>query len=308
MRSSIPGILAAALILSCALAVHAADPQSYRVDMASTGDGALDDTLRATSELVSLRGTAPVSPFGLIARARGETDRLKTVLESYGYYQSTVSVKIEGLSLNSGGLADALNALPKDREAKVAISFELGPLYRLRQVTVDGAIPDAAAGAFVLKPGDPAVAANVLAAGSRLLAALQERGYAFAKVDPPVAYEDQTAPVLDVTFHVTAGARVNIGEIRLEGLKRVHEKLVRRRLTLHSGQRYSSSAIEAARHDLLGLGPIAAISIQVGTAVDSTGGGADHVRVPGTAASRRHAQFRLFHRLRRQRRREMERP
>jgi len=54
-------------------------------------------------------------------------DRLKTVLESYGYYQSLVTVKIEGLGLNSGGLADALNALPKGRDAMVAVSFELGP-------------------------------------------------------------------------------------------------------------------------------------------------------------------------------------
>jgi translocation and assembly module TamA len=273
MRSSIPGIFTVAVIMLYAtLAARAADPQSYRVDIASTGDGAMDGTLHATSELLSLRGTAPVSPFGLIARARGDVDRLKTVLESYGYYQSTITIKIEGLGLNSAGIADALNALPKGREARVAISFELGALYHVGTVTVDGKIPESAAGAFSLKSGTPAVAADVLAAGSRLLTALQEQGYAFAKVDPPIAYEDQTAPVLDVSFHVDAGARVKIGEIRLEGLKRLHEKLVRHRLTLHSGQQYSSSAIEAARRDLLGLGPIAAISVQVGTEIDTTGG------------------------------------
>jgi translocation and assembly module TamA len=273
MRSSIPGIFAVVVITLCVTSmVRAADPQAYRVDIASTGDGSMDGTLRATSELISLKGTAPVSPFGLIARARGEVDRLKTVLESYGYYQSTVTIKIEGLGLNSGGLADALNALPKDRDARVDISFELGPLYHLRTVTVDGMIPESAAGAFSLKSGTPAVAADVLAAGSRLESTLQEQGYAFAKVDPPVAYEDQTLPVLDVTFRVDAGARVTIGEIRLEGLQRVHEKLVRHRLTLHSGQQYSSSAIEAARHDLLAMAPFAAISVKVGTAVDSTGG------------------------------------
>jgi translocation and assembly module TamA len=273
MRLSLPRIVAAALLmLGAVLPAGAADPQTYRVDIVSTGNGAMDDTLRATSELVSLRSTAPVSPFGLIARARGEVDRLKTVLESYGYYQSAVRITIDGAALNSGGLADTLNALPKGTDAKVAISFELGPLYHLRRVTLDGTIPTSADGAFSLKSGTPAVAADVLAAGSRLLTTLQERGYAFAKVDPPVAYEDQTEPVLDVSFHVDAGAPVKIGEIRLEGLKRVHERLVRQRLTLHSGQQYSPSAIEAARHDLLSLGPFAAISVQVGTAVDSTGG------------------------------------
>ena len=273
MRSSILGIIVWSAIMLCAsLAAHAADPQPYRVDLASTGDGAMDSTLRATSELLSLRDSAPVSPFGLIARARGEVDRLKTVLESYGYYQSAVTITIGGLGLNSPGLADALNALTKGQNARVAITFKLGPLYHLRTVTVEGTLPNSAEGAFSLKSGAPAVAADVLAAGSRLQSALQEQGFAFAIVDPPVAYEDQTLPVLYVSFRVDVGARVNIGEIRLEGLERVHEKLVRRRLLVHSGQRYSSSAIEAARRDLLTLGPFAAVSVEVGQAVDSSGG------------------------------------
>jgi translocation and assembly module TamA len=261
-----------AMTLGTMLTARAADPQSYRVDLDSTGDGAMDATLRATSELLSLRDSAPVSPFGLIARARGEVERLKSVVESYGYYQSTVTITIEGAGLNSPGLAEALMALPKGQEARVAVSFKLGPLYHLRKVTIDGTIPESAAAAFSLQPGAPAVAADVLAAGTRVLTTLQDQGYAFAKVDPPVAFEDQTLPVLDVSFHVDAGPRVKIGEIRLVGLKRVHEKLVRRRLTLHSGQLFNPTAIEAARRDLSTLGPFAAISVELGTAADASGG------------------------------------
>ena len=273
MRSRIPGIIVWFAIMLCvSLAAHAADPQPYRVDLASTGDGAMDTTLRATSELLSLRDSAPVSPFGLLARARAEVDRLKTVLESYGYYHSAVTITIEGLGLNSPGLADALNALTKGQNARVAIAFHLGPLYHLRTVTVEGTLPKSAEGAFSLKSGAPAVAADVLAAGSRLESVLQEQGYAFATVAPPIAYEDQTLPVLDVSFRVEVGARVTIGAIRLEGLERVHEKVVRRMLTVHSGQQYRASAIEAARRDLLSLGPFAAVSVQIGQAVDSSGG------------------------------------
>jgi translocation and assembly module TamA len=273
MRSRIPGIIVWFAIMLCvSLAAHAADPQPYRVDLASTGDGAMDTTLRATSELLSLRDSAPVSPFGLLARARAEVDRLKTVLESYGYYHSAVTITIEGLGLNSPGLADALNALTKGQNARVAIAFHLGPLYHLRTVTVEGTLPKSAEGAFSLKSGAPAVAADVLAAGSRLESVLQEQGYAFATVAPPIAYEDQTLPVLDMSFRVEVGARVTLGAIRLEGLERVHEKVVRRMLTVHSGQQYRASAIEAARRDLLSLGPFAAVSVQIGQAVDSSGG------------------------------------
>jgi translocation and assembly module TamA len=272
MRSSIPGIITLSVCLLYATWVHGADPQRYSVDILSTGIAPLDTMLRSASDLIALQSSAPVSPFGLIARARGEVDRLKTVVESFGYYQSAVTIKIEGLALNSPDLADRLTALPKDRKAKVSVSIALGPLYHLGRVTLDGAVPDAAADVFSLKSGAPAVADEVLAAGSRLQNALQERGYAFAKVDTPVAYENPTEPLLDVSFHVDAGARVTIGKIHIEGLKRVHEKLVRHRLTLHSGQQYSSSAIEAARRDLLTLGPFASVSVRIGTAVDATGG------------------------------------
>ena len=273
MRNYFPGIFALALMaLCCVPSVRAADPQPYRVDIAATGDTAQDDLLRATSDLVTLRSNAPVSPFGLIARARGDIDRLKTALESFGYYQSSVTIKINGLTLTDPGLAEALAALPAHSEARVTIGLVLGPLYHVRAVTIDGELPASVQNVLPLKPGAPAVAANVVGAGAQLLAALEERGYAFAKVDPPIAYEDQVDSVLDVTFTVKAGPRVRIGEIRLEGLKSVHEKVVRRNLTLHTGVQYSSSAIERARHNLLTMGVFSAITVQVGTAVDESGG------------------------------------
>jgi translocation and assembly module TamA len=267
------GIASCSALLLCGPpAARAADPQIYKVELAPTGDGAMDGMLRATSDLVSLRSSAPVSPYGLIARARGDVDRLKTVLESYGYYQAKVTMKIDGLALNDPGLAEELAALPKKRDARVQVSFALGPLYHLRGVAIDGELPPTAQGLLGLKSGAPAVAAEVLGAGARLLAALEEQGYAFAKVDPPVAYEDQIDPLLDVSFHVEVGQRVNIGEIHVQGLKRVHEKVLRRRLLLHTGELFKLSAVEHARTDLLNLGVFAAINVQVGSAVDDTGG------------------------------------
>jgi translocation and assembly module TamA len=263
-----------AMLASTAAPVWASDPVSYKVDRFSTGDGSIDATLRATSDLVTLRTSAPVSPYALIARSRADIDRLKTVLESYGYYESKIAIQIDGMALNDPGLADHLNALPKKKDAHVQITFKLGALYHLRNITIDGELPASVQGAFTLKTGAAAVADTVLAAGGRLLSALGEQGYAFAKVDPPVAYEDKTQPLLDVTFHVEAGPRVNIGEIHFTGLKRVHESLLRRRLLLHTGELFRGSAVERARADLLSptLGVFAAVSVKVGTAVDATGG------------------------------------
>src|SRR5229473_2172695 len=222
---------------------HAADPQPYRVEIASVGNGDMDATLKFTSDLLSLRRTAPVSPFGLIARARSDVDRLTTALEGFGYYQCRVAVKINDMMVSNPGLGEALSTLPKGQDARVAIGFTLGPLYHLRRIDIDGDLPDEVRGTLGLTGGEPAVAS-----------------------------EAADAPVLDLRFHVEMGPKANIGQIHIEGLKRVHESLVRARLTLHTGDPYSPSALERARHDLLGLGVFNQVSLDIGTAVDDSGG------------------------------------
>jgi translocation and assembly module TamA len=249
-----------------------ADPQGYKVDIVSTGNGEMDATLKSSSDLSSLRTSAPVSPFGLIARARSDIDRLTTVLESYGYYQSAVAIKIGGTPLKDPGLRDILSALPKGSEPRVEVAFTLGPLYHLGRIDIDGELPEFARDTLGLRMGDAAVASTVLAGGARLQSALQEKGYAFAKVDAPVAYEAADAPVLDLSFHVVTGPRVNVGDIHIEGLKRTHESLLRSTLRLRTGEPFRISAVERGRRDLLALGVFAQVIVQLGTAVDESGG------------------------------------
>ncbi len=265
----------------------AADPQSYDLDFGSTANGAVDETLQATSDLESLRKNAPVSPFGLLARARSDVDRLKTVLESFGYYQGKVSITIDGLPLDDGALAERLTALPKGSAAHVVIRFDLGPLYHLGHVDIEGMVPAAALSHFGLASGDPAVANSVLAAGGRLLDALREQGYAFAKVDEPVATEDATHPSLDVSFRVETGALVKIGAIHFAGMKHVHERLLRKRLLLHTGEQYRSSLVERARKDLATLGVLTAVTVRLGGELDATGG------VPVTFEVKERARYAL---------------
>ena len=217
-----------------------------------------------------------MDPLGLIARARGDIDRLRTVLEGFGYYQGSVSITINGLVLDDPKLGDILSALPKENDAVCRVSFNLGPLYHLGNIQIDGSVPDSARGSLGLASGAPAIATDVLAGGARLLTALENQGYAFAKVDPPVAGEDPRKHALNVTFHVVTGPHVQIGEIRFEGLKRVHERLVRRRLLLHTGEPYSALAVERARRDLLTLGVFASVDVRLADSPDGEG------RVPVT--------------------------
>ena len=266
---------------------RAADPQRYGVTIISTGEHAIDASLNATSELLSLRDSAPVSPLGLVARAQSDIDRLKTVLESFGYYQGGVAITIDGMTLADPGLGDALNALAQGTDAQVTISCQLGPLYHLRRITIDGELPDSVRPALGLTAGAPAVAADVLAGAARLLTALEEQGFALAKVDAPIAYEDPGNRVLDLIFHVETGPKVQVGEIQIEGLEHLNRQFVLARLVLQSGEPYRASQIERARQDLLGMGVFTSVSVQLGTSADAQG------RVPVTFQVRERPQHRF---------------
>ena len=242
----------------------AADPQPYTVDIAKTGDAAIDSALQATSTLVTLRRTAPAGPFALVGRARSDETQLQTVLGGFGYYDAKVNVTIDGTEVADPASPNRIADIPKAHPVHIHVAIDRGPLFHLRHITLKGDIPLAARDSFALHEGQPAVAASVLSAGADLLGALQDSGHAFATVGSPIAYEDPAAHAIDVVFDVHAGPRVDIGAIDLVGLHHVHPRFIRRRLLIHPGELYDPRKIEAARQDLAGA-PIFA-TVQATTA------------------------------------------
>lgn len=282
-----PALPLLALLLALAVpVVRAADPQPYHVEFGSVGNGELDATLRASSQLATLEGAAPVSPYGLIARARTDLDRLRVVLESYGYYQGSVRITLDGEDVTDITQGDRLAALPAGTVAKAMVSLTLGPLYHLRNIEIDGEIPAAAQKTLGLTAGQPATASDVLAGGARLLTALQNQGYAFAKVDTPAAFELPDTQQLDVKFHVVAGNIAHIGQIEFKGLQRMRLHRARGVLGLKSGELYSAAKVEQARRNLLDTGVFGTVDATLGTQADAEG------RVPVTftvSERKRHA-------------------
>jgi translocation and assembly module TamA len=254
-----------------ALPAFAADPQPYTVKIAPVGVPALDAAIAGSSQLQALRKKAPAGPFALVARARDDAARVRTALESFGYYDGHVTITLAGHRLDDAALADDIQAVPAGTPVEAAIAIDKGPQFHLRQVALLGTVPEPGRAAFGLQPGQPAVAADVLAAGGTVLNALQEDGYAFAKVDPPTAVEIPSEHALDVSFKVVAGPRVDIGHITISGLQRVHEAYVRRRLLVKQGQLYQPGKIEAARQDLASVGVFSGVTVHGADAPDALG-------------------------------------
>ncbi len=259
-----PRLLAAAGLLTCATTGgQAADPQPYKVTIGPTGQAAIDKAAHDSSTLISLHDTAPVGAFALIARARSDATRFATVMNSYGYYDGRVAIRIAGRDIDDPGLADALDAAPAT-DVPVDVTLTPGPLYHLRAVALTGDVPAGARDQLNLKPGAPAQAADVLAAHDRLLNYLLSTGHALARVDAPAATLAPAEHALDVSMQVAAGPRVNLGPIRVTGLEDVNESFVRRRLLLHPGEPYSPETIEKARQDLASEGVFSSVRITTG--------------------------------------------
>ncbi len=267
---AIPAVLLGGAVAS-GPAARAADPQPYTVKFDHTGNAALDAAIAGSSQLQSLRTTAPVGSFALVARAQADRGRLQTALESFGYYGGRLEFRIEGMDTADPALPDRIAALPVGRSATVSVGVVTGPLFHLGAVTLRGAVTEPARAALRLRPGDPAVASDVLAARDRVLQALEEEGHALAHVGAPVATLHPDEHTLSVEYTVDEGPRVDLGPITLQGLGGVNEAFVRQRLLVRQGELYQPSRIEAARTDLVATGVFTGVQVRAAAAVDPAG-------------------------------------
>lgn len=267
--------LAIACTLTSALTgidrASAADPQPYDVTLKPTGQDALDAALNGSSTLISLQKSAPVGGFALTERARQDTDRFVTALHSFGYYKATVTTTIGGHALDDPTLPGFIDAAPADPPLQVAVSFDLGPLFKLGSVTIATKVPPDIPGHLNLQSGQPAVAAQILTAQSQLLDALRADSYPLAKVPVPIAILHPDKNLLDVTFEPDPGPKADIGPISVSGLKDMNEAFVRQRLLIHQGEPFSPKVVEEARSDLSSIGVFSVVRAEPASALDPQG-------------------------------------
>lgn len=269
-RCLVAGVITVAL---CAAAppCHPSDPQPYTVDITQTGETEFDEALNDSSTLVSLRDTAPVGPFALIARARQDAERFITVLRGFGYYKGTVSIEISGRPANDPGLLDRLEHAPAEPPTPVHAQIDRGPLFRVGKIELDGTIPQEVTAPFPLRSGTPAVAEIVLNARAQFLEQLRDSGYALAKVNEPVGLLRDDENRIDLTFTVDAGPRATLGTITVHGTDRMDETFVKRRLSIAPGERFEPKRIEQSRKDLLSLGVFSSVRVRPAEKLDQNG-------------------------------------
>jgi translocation and assembly module TamA len=247
------------VMLALGPVAYASSPVTYTVAFTPSGDGELDGLLKQTSSLVSLQKKLPAAPFALIGRAQADVQQFTVVLHSLGYDAGSVGITIDGDALDDPTLLDTLTQEPKGKPVTVQVTPRQGKVFLLGRVNVEG-LPAGFSRPAIVKPGNPARAAPILAATPILRTALHNAGYAFATVSDPLAVAKPSTERLDVTYTVKAGPRVNIGAISFSGLTRTNADFLRRHIPLKPGQRFSDTGLADARDSLLGLGVFSGVT------------------------------------------------
>jgi translocation and assembly module TamA len=251
-------MLAFVLALSAGQARAQATPGvPYTVDITGEPSGDVSDLIERASQLLALRDRPPPSLAALGRRVRDDEDRIRAILESEGYYDGTVSSRIE----------------EKGDATTVIVALEAGTRYTLRELYLDigpraddETLPVLRQRAY-LRPaqdlaGRPARAGTIIAAEESALAALRAGGFAFARRGDRRVDVDPETHTIGVVLPVRLGPDAVFGAVRLSGETDVSQSFVDSYVTWERGELYDATKLERLRLDLVTAGLYSSVRVE----------------------------------------------
>jgi translocation and assembly module TamA len=257
---------------------------SYRIAIeAKTADGKNDSdaeqALRDASATYRLRQEPPDGE-GLVRRLQADINPLLDTLWGLGRYNAQIDVTIGGVpvSLDETGLAAAARRADTFRNRTVVpvkVTARLGPMFKLRTVHVDYSRDQAPHGlprrAFALKPGDPAISADLRAAQVKLVDWFRSNGHPLAKIADVKATVDHAAAAMDLRLRVEAGPKAGIGAVTISGGGAVDPRVVATHVHLKEGEPYSPERLALTKTSIAKIPAIGGIRIREADKLDANG-------------------------------------
>jgi translocation and assembly module TamA len=235
--------------------VQVAGDMRYTVQVEGLGSVSdSEELLRAFQQQSALHAERkdPANAAQIGRRASADADLLMQLLRAQGYYDATVEART---AKNGDSLAVVLAADP-------------GPQYTFASVELPGldrAGPEAAQlrNAFPIKPGDPVVASDVIAAGLSLTTALGEQGYAEAKIGEQDIEVNHLTHLATLTLPVTPGPVARFGAIHVSGRPPFSARHVGVIARFKRGDPFQRSKLDDLRRALIATTLVANADIQV---------------------------------------------
>ena len=188
----------------------------------------------------------------LARRARDDTARLTSVVEAAGYYEPKIDPVID----------------EQAKPIKVEVKITPGPRYTLAKVAVTnqagttppeiGVFDPAAVGLIV---GGPAVSEPIVDADARIARLYQVKGYPFARIVDKHVIVDSATKTMEVTFILDAGAKARFGPTVVNGLARLDDSWVRRRIKWTEGADFDQAQVDATRQAMVSSALFGTVSV-----------------------------------------------
>lgn len=251
-----------------------ADAVAYEPALTVTGAEGLTKPLRGASRLVADNGEPVVGPPGLLARARGDYQRLLGILYANGHYGGTISITVDGREA-----ADIPIDATFGETANVAITVDTGPVYLFDSISIknrpgvildDNTLPKTPE-ELGLRTGETARSTAVLDAESALVGRWREAGHPKARIGTRTASARHRAEAVDVAIVAEPGRRAVFGESTVEGTDRMDPGFVAYYADLPEGEQFDPDDIERARDQLRRLEVFQATRVVEADAVTDEG-------------------------------------
>jgi translocation and assembly module TamA len=240
-----------------AVAIAAVGPGAHAAAAPRADVRGVDDkALKSLIQQVIGQAAPPVSRLEARRRANEAGEQVTAVLRSEGYYDAVVAPDIGDGDSPQPFVVVTLG--PRTKIADVKIDYGAS--------TPDAASAEAARAAMALKPGDPGRAADVIAAEGRIVAALQQHGYADAEADTRQVLVDHADNSMHPDFHIKAGDKVHLGAVVLEGKGRTQQRWVARLAPWRRGQVYSPKSVAQLERRLTDTGAYNQVNVALAPA------------------------------------------
>lgn len=233
------------------------DPVTYEATADVEGKAGGREIVEGLSELWLRRNEPVGGDAGLLARARGDYERILGGFYNEGFYAPGISITINGREA-----ADIPQGTEFGENPKVRLNVTVGPRYRFGKTEVVNAAPspdkeDDAVATFPqvdFEPTQKARATTIRKASRLAVEAWRQQGHAKARIAERKAVARHNSDILDVLLRVEPGLQAHYGPVSVEGARRMDPEFVAYMAGLELGREYDPDDLARARKRLERLG------------------------------------------------------
>ena len=226
----------------------------YKVEYIGIEDPIALKTIKASTNLSSLKKTPPESINALRYRADSDIPEIIKILHAHGYYEASVQIKIqEGTS-----------------QTTVLVYAHSGPAYSISSFTLSlfqgskdhclscpGLIPST----LGIQVGDQIFAQDIVNAELKALYQLSLCGYPLAAITDRSIIVDGDLKTASIHFDIDSGPLSHFGPLELKGHSHIRPLYVEERLEWKKGEVYSSQTVEDSQKALMNSGLFSSVLI-----------------------------------------------